>query len=250
MKDDFFRKRVRDLAEQTDRTGRFTFTDFLTEAEFAEFCAVKEQLPPCGWSVWGGHEDADRVMLRFGSEEQLGYAEDFPIVTVAVTPLQEKFAEALTHRDILGAIMHLGIERSEIGDILIGGKQGFVFCRPAMGAYICRELERIRHTSVQCALTDTLPESLGTHFEEMSVQAASERIDGVIAKLYHISRGNCLELFRSGRVFVGGAVIENTSYQLKPGDKVSVRGCGKFRYGGIAGTTRKGNLILTVEKYV
>ena len=124
MKDDFFRKRVRDLAEQADRTGRFTFTDFLTEAEFAEFCAVKEQLPLCGWSVWGGHEDADRVMLRFGSEEQLGYAEDFPIVTVAVTPLQEKFAEALTHRDILGAIMHLGIERSEIGDILIGGKQG------------------------------------------------------------------------------------------------------------------------------
>ena len=51
-------------------------------------------------------------------------------------------------------------------------------------------------------------------------------------------------------MFVGGAVIENTSYQLKPGDKVSVRGCGKFRYGGIAGTTRKGNLILTVEKYV
>ena len=250
MKDDFFRRRILDLAEQADRTGRYTFTDFLTAAEYAEYLAVRNQLPRCGCTVWGGHEDADRVMLRFGSEEQLGYTEEFPIVCVAVIPAQEKFAEQLSHRDILGAVMHLGIERGQTGDILTADKSAYLFCTPAMGEYICRELTRVRHTTVTCSITDRLPETAETHFESVTVQAASERIDGIIAKLYHISRGECLALFRAGKIALNGAVTENSSAQLKTGDVVSVRGCGKFRYAGITGTTRKGNQIIEAEKYV
>lgn len=250
MKDDFFRKRVLDLAEQSDRSSRYTFTDFLTEAEYAEFCAVRGQLPPCGYTVSGGREDADRVMIRFGSEEQLGYSEDFPIRCLHIVPLQEKFAEMLTHRDILGAVMHLGIERGEIGDILTDEKHAYLFCKTAMADYLCRELTRIRHTSVRCQIADALPEAVGTHCEAGTVQVASARIDGVIAKIYHISRGDCAALFRAGRVFVDGAVTENNSHTLKEGEKVSVRGYGKFRYLGISGTTRKGKPVVNFEKYV
>ncbi|MBP0971969.1 MAG: hypothetical protein IKX57_01690 [Oscillospiraceae bacterium] len=250
MKDDFFRRRIIDLAEQADRTGRFTFTDFLTEAEYGEYLAVREQLPRCGCTVWGGHENADRVMLRFGSAEQLGYEEPFPIVCVAVQPVQEKFAEQLSHRDVLGAVMHLGIERGQTGDILTEGKAAYLFCTPAMGDYICREMTRVKHTTVCCTVTDTLPEAAETHYETVTVQAASSRIDGLIAKLYHMSRGECLALFRAGKVALGGAVTENSSAQLKPGDVVSVRGCGKFRYAGVTGTTRKGNQIIALERFV
>lgn len=248
--EDFFRKRLADLAEQADRTCRFTFTDFLTEAEYAEFCTVRSQLPHCGVSVSGGYENAERVMLRFGDPEQLGYEEPFPIVCICIAPLQEKFADNLTHRDFLGALMHLGIERGEIGDILVQEKSAYVFCREPMAEYICRNIERIRRTSVKCTLTDTLPEGTGTKTEQISVQAASERIDGVIAKVYHISRGDCNVLFRSGKVFLDGALLENNSHMLKAGEKISVRGCGKFRYAGISGKTKKGNLVLTIEKFV
>lgn len=250
MKDDFFRKRIMDLAAQSDRSCRFTFTDFLTEAEYAEFCAVSSQLPPCGYSVSGGRADAGRVMIRFGSEENLGFAEDFPISCLHIAPLQEKFAEKLAHRDILGAVMHLGIERGEIGDILTEEKNAYLFCKTAMADYLCRELTRIRHTSVCCQVTDALPDAVSTHCEPGTVQAASARIDGVISKIYHISRGDCAALFRAGRVFVDGAVTENNSRVLKEGEKVSVRGYGKFRYLGISGTTRKGKTIVTFEKYV
>ena len=84
----------------------------------------------------------------------------------------------------------------------------------------------------------------------MTVQAASSRIDGLIAKLYHMSRGECLALFRAGKIALGGAVTENSSAQLKPGDVVSVRGCGKFRYAGVTGTTRKGNQLIALERFV
>ena len=248
--EDFFSRRLLDLAEQSDRTGRFTFTGFLTEAEYAEFCKIRSQMPNCGVSVSGGCENAERVMLRFGDAEQLGYEEPFPIVCICIAPVQAKFADALTHRDFLGALMHLGIERSEIGDILVQEKSAYVFCREPMADYICRNIDRIRHTSVQCSLSETLPESIGTKTEQISVQAASERIDGVIAKVYHISRGDCNVLFRSGKVFLDGALLENNSYMLKEGEKISVRGCGKFRYAGISGKTKKGNLILNIEKFV
>lgn len=248
--EDLFSRRLLDLAEQSDRTGRFTFTGFLTEAEFSDFCKIRSQMPPCGISVSGGYENAERVMIRFGDAEQLGYEEAFPIVCICIAPLQMKFADALTHRDFLGALMHLGIERAEIGDILVQEKSAYVFCREPMADYICRNIDRIRHTSVKCSLTDALPEGTGTKTEAISVQAASERIDGVIAKVYHISRGDCNVLFRSGKVFLDGAMLENNSHILREGEKISVRGCGKFRYAGISGKTKKGNLILKIEKFI
>lgn len=248
--EEFFRRRLLDLAEQSDRTGRFTFTDFLTEAEFAVFCGMRSQLPHCGVTVSGGYENAERVMIRFGDLEQLGYEEAFPIVCVCIEPLQLKFADSLTHRDFLGALMHLGIERGEIGDILVREKSAYVFCREPMADYICRNIDRIRHTSVRCMPTDTLPDGIGTQVEPIQVQAASERIDAVISKVYHISRGDCNVLFRSGKVFLDGALLENNSHMLKEGDKISVRGCGKFRYEGVQGKTKKGNLILRIEKFV
>ncbi|HAG14232.1 MAG TPA: hypothetical protein DCG49_10275 [Ruminococcus sp.] len=250
MKNDFLRKRLLDLAAQSDRTGRFTFTDFLNEAELAEFYAIRSELPACGFTISGGYEDAERVMIRFGSEEQLGYLEPFPIRVLHIAPLQEKFGEQLSHRDILGSVMHLGIERSAVGDILIDGKSAYLLCSADLSDYICSALERVKHTSVRCQITDDLPELVGTHTETQSIQIASERLDAVIAKVHRISRGSCTELLHTGHVFINGAAVENGSRLLKEGEKVSVRGKGKFRYLGITGKTKKGNLIAAVDVFV
>lgn len=250
MEDELFRRRLLDLASQSDRAARFTFTDFLTEAEQAAFWAVRSQLPPCGYTLSGGREDADRVMIRFGDPEQLGYEEPFPIVCVRIAPKNDRFAEALTHRDVLGAVMHLGIERGETGDILISGKDAFLFCKPQMAEYIIRSLDRVRHTSVTCSLTEDIPAEITEQREEVSVQCASERLDLVVAKLYHMSRGDVKTLLAAGKVFVAGVLTEQGDRTLHTGERVSVRGYGKFRYLGQSGTTKKGNLILRCEKYV
>ena len=250
MNDSIIKRRMLDLADIADRRSQYTFTVFLNEAELAEFYEILPQLPPVGYTVWGGRENAERNMLRFGSLENLGYEEQFPICCVQVAPLQKKFADDLSHRDFLGAVMHLGIERQEIGDILVGEKEAYLFCTETMAEYICRELETVRHTSVRCTVVENPPEMLTEKRQEGEIQAASERIDGVISKICRISRSECSELFRRGLVFVNGRAIENTSYILKAGDKVSVRGQGKFEYCGIIGQTRKGNLILQYERYV
>ena len=222
----------------------------MNEAECAQYFAIASSLARYGVTLFGGHPDADRLMLRFGDPERLGYEEPFPIVCVAVEPLQEKFAEHLTHRDYLGAVMHLGIARDEIGDILCEPKRAFIFCKPQMGEYICRELSRIKHTSVSCSMTEQPPETFTQETETLTVQAASVRADGVIAKVHHLSRGDCNLLFESERVFINGACVKRSSISLQEGDRVSVRGYGKFRFLGTKGQTKKGNLLLEIEKFV
>lgn len=249
MTDDLIKRRFADLANQADKRTIYTFTDFLTEAEISDFYAVLPSLPNVGYAVWGGFDGAERKMLRFGSPDFLGYEQDFPIVCLAVSPLQAKFADTLTHRDFLGALMHLGIERQEIGDILVQEKSAYVFCTEKMADYICRELQTVRHTSVKCTAAETVPDAVINHTEPVDIQAASERADGIIAKLYRISRSECSVLFTAERVFVNGRAVNNSAAVLKSGDTVSVRGFGKFRYAGVQGTTRKGNLVLHIEKF-
>lgn len=248
-KDSMMERRFADLAESADRKNQYTFTAFLNEAELAEFLAMRDKLPPCGYTVWGGHPNADRTMIRFGSEEVFGYVQDFPIVCVRIEPLQQKFAEVLTHRDFLGTIMHLGIKRSEIGDIMTRESTAYVFCTETIGAYLCRSLERIRHTSVRAVLTEDVPATFMHVTEAGEVQVASQRADGVISKIYCLSRSACQQLFCAGKIFINGRCTENTGQHLKEDDKVSVRGYGKFRFIGIKGQTRKGNLIVQYERF-
>ena len=82
-----------------------------------------------------------------------------------------------------------------------------------------------------------------------TVQTASLRADILIAKVFHISRGDCLDLIRAERVFLNGRTVTNASTVLKEGDRLSVRGCGKFRFCGVTGQTKKGNLLAAIERF-
>ncbi|MCQ2465683.1 MAG: YlmH/Sll1252 family protein [Oscillospiraceae bacterium] len=248
MKDELTKRRLEDLAQKSYKGNHYTFTSFLTEAELSEFYEIKH-ISPSDYTVFGGRPDAERVMIRFGNPEEFGYTEEFPLKCVIIEPISKKFAEALTHRDFLGCLMNLGIKRSEIGDIIVEEKAAYVFCTDKMADYICSEITRVRHTVVSCSITENLPSETQSQRTELEIQAASERIDGVISKVFHISRSGCSELFREKKIFVNGRGCENSSYILKENDKVSVRGFGKFIYICTGGTTRKGNRILKIEKF-
>lgn len=189
-------------------------------------------------------------MLRFGDPEEFGYEEEFPLCCIHVTPLMKKFAQDLSHRDFLGALMKLGMERTELGDILVKEREAYLFATEQMAAVICSELTRVSHTSVMAVICDPPEEIMTPQTEEGILQAASLRIDGFVCKLCKLSRATGAQLFVAGKVYVNGKCMENESYLLKEGDKVSVRGYGKFRFLREGGTTRKGNKILEFERFV
>lgn len=248
MTDELTKRRFEDLAQKAFKGNHYTFTSFLTEAELSEFYEIKN-IPPSQYNIYGGYENAERVMIRFGNPEEYGYEENFPIKCIMIEPISKKFSETLTHRDFLGSVMNLGIKRGETGDIIIEEKIAYMFCTDKMAEYICQELTRIKHTTVSCTITDKIPKYSTHKMTEGEIQVSSERIDGVISKIFKISRSNCSELFREKRIFVNGRYTENNSYMLKEGDKISVRGFGKFIFVCISGTTKKGNKIVKFEKF-
>ena len=243
------KNRLRDLAERSYTQGIFTFTNFLGLSEQEIFWQQEKELRHAGYALEGGLKGADRVIVRFGDAGALGYEVPFPIACIHISPLQHKFADELSHRDFLGALLNLGIDRSTLGDIKVGDREAYLFCQESIASFICENLEQVRHTHVKCAMTEGVLNIPKEEPEMVSIQVQSLRVDAVLAKVYNMSRGNSLELFRAGKVYVNGRLCENNSRLLREGETVNARGYGKFVLTGQPGETRKGKLAIQAEVY-
>lgn len=247
LEDEFFQKRLLDLSEQSYQKNRFLFTGFLNVNEISIYLTMKSQLTES--VLFGGTKDCERCMVRFGSPEMMGYEEEFPIVCLKAVPLSGKYAEPLTHRDYLGALMHLGVERSTIGDIKVIDGVGYFFITDKMCNFVIDELTRVKHTTVLCQICDRIPDSWQEKTKEMTIQVDSQRIDLVIAKVFKLSRSEVLKLFQERRIFINGKLCEKNTVNLNDKDVVSVRGSGRFCYDGVSSRTRKGKWNANIRIY-
>ncbi len=250
QEDELLKKRFAELAKRSYQNNMYTFTGFLNVNEQALFFEIEKELSYAGCTLWGGTPNSERQMLRFGSPDNLGYEEEFPIACVSVKPLMQKFADNLSHRDFLGSLMNLGIERSVLGDIYVKDKGAYILCDSAMAAYIADNLGRVKHTSMICTVSEEMPQEILPTLQELELIVSSDRADAVISKAYQLSRSQSLELFRGKKIFVNGRQYENNSGILKPEDIVSVRGFGKFVYQGFIQETKKGRMKVQISKYV
>ena len=244
------KKRLVELARKSYGAGIFTFTDFLGLAEQSAFNEIKKELGGVKYEAFGGTEGAERVMIRFGDADELGYSLPYPISVIRIEPLSSKFADRLTHRDFLGAILNLGIERDTLGDIVIIDNVGYVFALDSIAEYIASSISRIKRTDVSAKIVTELPDGRLYRTERRQVQASGERLDAIVAKVFSLSREDAQLLFKRGLVFADGRQIVSTSYVPKEKEKISVRGHGRFIYVGTQSLSRKGKLNIAVDLYV
>lgn len=247
---ELLKKRFRELAEKSYNCGIYLFTDFLGLAEQTLFAEVKPSISHVPYTAFGGDAGCERVMIRFGDEESFGYTADFPIVCIKAEPVSQKFADKLTHRDFLGALLNLGIERSTLGDIPIVENVGYIFAKEDIAPFILNELKRVKHTDVKLSVTEDIPSGALFKTERRKIQSLGERIDAVVAKVFSISRSDASSLFSKKLVYTNGRLCENTSYIPKRDEIISVRGYGRFIYLGYETTSKKGKLNIEVELYV
>ncbi|MBP5330653.1 MAG: hypothetical protein J6Y89_02250 [Lachnospiraceae bacterium] len=237
-------KRLKELAMRAEKTGLPVFTDFLNMHELSVFSGLSGAPEFRGAVVFGGCDGCERCMIRFGEGEG-----GFPISIIRISPVQAKFADDLTHRDFLGSVMGLGIEREKTGDIIISDNTAYMFVHSDIAQFIVDSLEYVRHTHVRAEYCNSLPEAAKPRLEKRQVIISSNRIDAIISKLYNLSREQSLKAVTEGKVFVNGAEISSNSKALKEGDVVSVRGFGKWIFRGESGKTRKDRLYVEVEVY-
>ncbi len=250
MQENTIKKRLLDLASRAYQKNTYTFSGFLPPADQSLLYELERELAHIPWTLFGGGEMCERQMVRFGSEDVMGYDEPFPIVCLVIAPVAKKFADALTHRDFLGALMHLGIERDVLGDIIVKENTGYVFCEEAMAAFLQDHLTTIKHTTVSCTITRECPAAAAPELKEEVLNVSAPRCDAIVAKAFGLSRSQVLPLFQTKRVFVNGRIYENNSGTLKPGDVVSARGFGKFIFDGTLSETKKGRIRVAIRRYV
>lgn len=237
-------KRFEELAQRSNERGYAVYSDFLGLSDISEFSAVRFSVHV---TLWGGYEDAERCVACFGDREYFIDNTDYPIKCILIKPVNQKFADTLTHRDFLGSLMGLGIRREVLGDIIINENCGYLFCLDTISDYIIENLNQVRHTTVKCELTENIPTDALPQPESREYIISSERLDVIVSSVYKMSRSQVLPLFHTEKVFVNGAVKTSPSVTININDKVSVRGFGRFVYKGILRTTKKDRHVISVD---
>lgn len=242
------KKRLLDLSRQADRKGIVVFSDFLNLNELNIYHTNKNTFY-CKTTEFGGYDSAERQMIAF-IPDALMFEWDYPIRCIHIAPKYPKFAEKLTHRDVLGALMHLGIERACLGDILCLEDDYYVFCNETIFPFIMSELQKIRNTMVELSeKPDYHHLQANIELEEQYDMIASNRIDCIIAKAFHLSRSEAADYLAAERVFINGKCITNCNQACPQGAIVSVRGKSRFIFENCNTISKKGKLRVKFSFY-
>ena len=248
-KDEFLLKRIRELANLSYQRDIVTFTDFLNLNEQNMLASLKLHQMGVEVKLFGGYEHAERQMAAF-FPESLGFSWDYPIDCLKIEPKALRFSEELGHRDYLGALLNLGVDRSVVGDILIKNKEAWFFCLHKMSDFFIENFIRVKHTTVLVSRVEQAEEIPEPEFEMINGTCASVRLDALIGLAFQASRSSMVSFIESGLVFVNGKLITSNGYEPKEGDIISVRGKGRFIYDGVSRQTKKGRLGVRIRKYV
>ena len=243
-------KRLRELALRAGHTGRTQFTRFLEPPAFDAVRGAANQAG-VGAAFWGGFPDAERRVAAFYDGAEPPEAWEYPLVALRID-WNAKFAQP-GHRDLLGALMGLGIDRETTGDIAMGTRNGepcaYLFALPEMADYIAANLESAGRASLRLTVADEVPRLLPPEGERLRVTVQQPRLDAVLAAAYRLSRAEAQRMIAAGLVKLNHAENLHTDAKLDEGDLISARGCGRVRVEALQGESRRGRLILSLFKY-
>ena len=248
-KNEFFLKRIRELANLSYQRDIVTFSDFLNLNEQNMVSSLKQQFPQVVMETFGGYDNAERQMVAF-HPDALAFTWEYPIDCLKIEPKAIKFSENLSHRDYMGALLNLGVDRSVIGDIIVQEKAAWFFCQSKMTEFFLENLCRVRHTNILITKVNDPEEFPHPNLESINGTCASVRLDSLIALAFKASRNSMVSYIESGQVFVNGKLITSNGYEPKEGDIVSVRGKGRFIFDGVSHQTKKGRYGVRILLYV
>jgi len=241
-----FCSHIDDLINRCEKKYIPQFTHFLDERQGM---IARQMMARAGWEdylLFGGYDAAARCVLGVFPPYHEAPEEEFPIQALTFSYREE---DSLSHRDFLGSLMALQIKREALGDILVGKGQTVVFASPPVASYIQNELKKVGSVGVK--ISQGMPETLSIQqeFQSISGTVSSLRLDCVVSLATKLSREKSAQLIRSGLVMLDFVPCQQVDRLVKEGDRMSIRGHGKYNIGASDGFSKKGRIRLTVQKY-
>ncbi len=145
--------KVLDQADLSLRRHIITFSDFLSPAETAQAVELLKKVHDLSFLAYGGYNDCERKMLGFYPDYMSAEDVYFPITAVKIK-FNPKFSSPPSHRDYLGSVLGMGIERGKVGDIAVVENGAVCFIEDGIADYVVSGLERVGHTKVTVEKAD------------------------------------------------------------------------------------------------
>lgn len=236
--------RLNELARRTAHTGMDAFSRFLEPSDFE---LARTAAFECGIhaTLYGGYADAERCVAGFSYDDR---PESFPIRCLCAR-WNAKYTSC-GHRDLLGALMGLGVVREAFGDILVDEDRAYLFVAEEICDFVKANLESAGRAKL--TLTEVSPEELRLpepKGRQMRVTVQSDRLDCVVAAGYDLSRAEVKKRIQAGDVKRNHVEELRPDVTVAEGDVLSVRGHGRMKVLSLDGQTRKGRLAMQVFIY-
>ena len=246
--------RLEDIKKRAIR-GELGISAFLSPRELHYACAY---LGANGYLTYGGYKDAERKRIYFlpeymegieGVESLSDFGEDCMISAISV---KGSGFVRLSHRDFMGSLLGMGIERSVIGDIVVTDTESaVVMCDSKIADFLINEWTEVGHDKVRCSCVtpgeDFAPER---KYAPINDTVASARLDCIVAALCNLSRERARVCVVSGLCELNYECEERPDREVVPPALISVRGYGKFKVCSIGEQTKKGRFRLAAQKFV
>ncbi|MCM3717236.1 RNA-binding protein [Fictibacillus phosphorivorans] len=213
-------------------------TDFLDPREQEIVKTIVGNDPDVRLSLWGGSSFSERKRALLFPEYYDATQEDFQLVFYDID-YPSKFT-TIEHRDVLGALMNIGVKRGKYGDILISGDRVQFVCASEISSFIELNLTKVGKSGIKLhriEKSDLMP--IETNYDERNGTVSSLRLDVVVAEIYNLSRSKASPLIQSGRVKLNHKITDQLSSEVMEGDELSVRGFGRSKLFAIEGMTKK-----------
>ena len=238
-------KLLLNAAHFTAHKGIARFTRFLDPAQavLAQQIARQEGV---SFVSWGGYENAERVIGCFFTDMEPDH-DEYPLVCLQ-SAYPSRFS-SISHRDLLGAFMSLGLTRDTLGDIIILDDVVYLFVTSSTAGYIVAGMTSAGRAALDFQHMETVPSIPSPKGREFTSVISSLRLDAVLAAAYKLSRSAAADAIRAGLVKVNHIPCERVDLNLDENTLLSLRGEGRVRLVSVNGLTRKQRIGVTFFRY-
>ncbi len=236
---------IRDLMSLSEKHYKPYYSYFLNEREASAAVDEMKRSGCDNYILWGGYENAERVMFCVYPPYLQPEFSDFPFECVN---FKYRKTDKLTHRDFLGSLMALGIKREVLGDIVVGEGIASVFVRSEIVPYVRTQIRKIGRVGIEFTEDRIDFGSISQSFEEREAVVSSLRIDSIVGCAAKLSRSKSQQLIKAGLAAVNFKTVIDPDLKVTSGDKLSVRGYGKFivTFDGLM--SKKGKYRIVINK--
>lgn len=243
--DKIFASNILDKINKYEKTDMLITTNFLDVNEFKISVELLNKFQ-IEYKVFSLDEVLEKRCIAITPE----YIENYDFSCVSCIKVIPNKNSKLLHKDYMGSIYNIGITEDMIGDIIVFEEYSYIFLMTTVLEFILFNYIQVGNSKIKIEVMDINNlEEIIHNFEDINIIVPSNRIDTVLAHVYHLSRSEIENKISKKELYINSKCVTSKTYILKENDIIAFRKCGKFKYINIVKKTKSDNLVIKIKMY-